>query len=400
MLFVLLTRDLVRRYFGARVAYNLWLIPAARLLMPTLTRTVERPAVVEMSADVATTSAHQPTSYVLLGSWQTIVIALWITGALAMFVVRMVQFTHQRSAILCASREIDRAGSIRIIMTAAVRGPISFGLVDRVIALPTDYETRFNEHERALALKHELAHHRSGDLVANFAAFILLCLQWFNPIAWAAYSAFRFDQEAACDARVLGRATYHRADYGRAIAKAASERGLLFAGALDRPSALQKRLECMLSSPSALRNFVGRLAVIAAVAAALPLTATRAINYVDVPRTREASQSQRLMPLTLRRNSMASRASAAPAFRAEPERANSRRDPSSGTANVQAEREEIWHENEPRARRDEADARTDVQLALRDEEQRRRDMEQAHSDEQQARMDANRTLEESEPAPD
>jgi hypothetical protein len=156
----------------------------------------------------------------------------------------------------------------------------------------------------------------------------------------------------------------------------------------------------MLSSPSALRNFVGRLAVIAALAAALPLTATRAINYVDVPRTKESSQSQRLMPLTLRRNSMASRASAAPAFRTEPERANSRRDPSSGTANVQAEREEIWHEDEPRARRDEADARTDVQLALRDEEQRRRDMEQAHSDEQQARMDANRTLEESEPAPD
>jgi beta-lactamase regulating signal transducer with metallopeptidase domain len=402
MLFVLLTRDFVRRYFGARVAYGLWLIPAARLLMPTLTRTVERPAVVEMSADIATTSAHDPTSFVLLGSWQTFVIALWISGALAMFVVRMVQFTHQRSVILGASRQIDTAGSIRIITTAAVRGPIAFGLFDRVIALPADYEIRFNEHERALALKHELAHHRSGDLVANFAALILLCLQWFNPIAWAAHSAFRFDQEAACDARVLGQATYHRAHYGRAIAKAASERGLLFAGALDRHSTLQKRLECMLSSPSALRNFVGRLAVITALAAALPLTATRAINYVDVPTTKQSSEPHRLnapMPLTPRGNSMASKASVASAFRTEPERANPRRDPSFGATHVQAELEETLHEEAARARRDEADARADVQLAQTDEEQRRRDVEQALSDEQQARMDANRTLEESEPAP-
>ena len=33
---VLLIREPVRRHFGARVAYGLWLIPAARLLMPTI----------------------------------------------------------------------------------------------------------------------------------------------------------------------------------------------------------------------------------------------------------------------------------------------------------------------------------------------------------------------------
>jgi len=403
MLLILLMRDFVRRYFGARVAYGLWLIPAARLLMPTLTRTVERSAVFETTANIATTSAHDPTAFVLPGSWQTFAIAIWITGAVAMFVVRMIQFTHQRSAILGASRQIDRVGSIRIIATAAVRGPISFGIFDRVIALPADYETRFNAHERALALKHELAHHRSGDLVANFAALILLCLQWFNPIAWAAHSAFRFDQEAACDARVLGQATYHRADYGRAIAKATSERGLLFAGALDRHSTLQKRLECMLNSPSALRNVVGRLAVITALAAALPLTATRAINYVDVRETRESGEPQRLnapIPFTPRGKSMESKASAATAFRTEPQRPNPRRDPGSSAGHGQAELEEVRHEEAARARRDEADARSDVRLSQRDEGQRRRDVERAHRDEQQARIDANRTLEESEPAPD
>ena len=42
IMLVLLVREPVRRRFGSRVAYGLWLIPAARLLMPTLTESVER----------------------------------------------------------------------------------------------------------------------------------------------------------------------------------------------------------------------------------------------------------------------------------------------------------------------------------------------------------------------
>jgi hypothetical protein len=153
-----------------------------------------------------------------------------------------------------------------------------------VIALPADFFDSYAPHERSLALEHELSHHRSGDLVANFFAFVLLCLQWFNPLAWVAHAAFRFDQEAACDARVLDKAKAHdRADYGRAIAKAASGRALLFASALDRRNTLHRRLKSMLTNPTAGRRMTGRLMVLATVAVALPLTATRAINYVDVP---------------------------------------------------------------------------------------------------------------------
>ncbi len=42
MLLVLVLREPVRTRFGAAAAYGLWLIPAARVLMPTLTTTVER----------------------------------------------------------------------------------------------------------------------------------------------------------------------------------------------------------------------------------------------------------------------------------------------------------------------------------------------------------------------
>ena len=73
-----------------------------------------------------------------------------------------------------------------------------------VVALPPGFFRNFNERERELALAHEIAHHKSGDLLVNLFAFGLLCLHWFNPLAWIAWRAFRFDQEAACDARVLG----------------------------------------------------------------------------------------------------------------------------------------------------------------------------------------------------
>jgi hypothetical protein len=194
----------------------------------------------------------------------------------------MMDFRRERTAILERATQLARLGSIRMVSSPAVTGPLAFGIFDRVIAVPADFDRRYAPHERRLALDHELAHHRSGDLVANLFAFVLLCLQWFNPLAWVAHAAFRFDQEAACDARVLDKVKADdRADYGRAIAKAASGRALLFASALDRRNTLHKRLKSMLTNPTSDRRVAGRLAVLAAVAIALPLTATRAVEYVD-----------------------------------------------------------------------------------------------------------------------
>jgi hypothetical protein len=196
----------------------------------------------------------------------------------------MLAFRRERAAILDGAVELDWIGNIRLMQSADVSGPVAFGIFDRVIAVPADFERLYDAHERRLALEHELAHHRSGDLIANLFAFVLLCLQWFNPLAWVAHAAFRFDQEAACDARVLDKAKAHdRADYGRAIAKAASGRALLFASALDRRNSLHRRLKSMLTNPTAGRRLTGRLMVLATVAVVLPLTATRAVNYIDVP---------------------------------------------------------------------------------------------------------------------
>jgi bla regulator protein BlaR1 len=292
---VLGVREPVRRRFGSRVAYGLWLIPAARLFMPTMTHTVERsvPAatgfsplaqpVASESLWMARLAPPDPSLIDRLGGWPTVLLTAWLAVAAGLFLSRLIAFHRDRRAILAAGAPAGCAGSVRIVRTPEVVSPVALGILDPIIAVPADFELRYGERERTLVIAHELAHHRSGDLFANLFAFVLLCLQWFNPLAWVAHAAFRFDQEAACDARVLDKADAgDRPEYGRAIAKAASGRALLFASALDRRNSLHRRLQSMLGISDPRRRLAGRLIIVSAIAAALPLTASRAIAYVDV----------------------------------------------------------------------------------------------------------------------
>ena len=291
MALVLIVREPVRRQFGPAVAYALWLIPALRMVMPPMTWTVERrvpPTPLPLDqAQAVQASAMPPAGPGLveqLGGWETLAVSAWLAGAFVMLLCGLLVYRAQRREVLRDSVQLTRLGNIRVIRSDAVRGPIAFGILDQVIALPLDFDERFDPEERRLAFDHELAHHRSGDLILNHFAFVLLSLQWFNPLAWASHSAFRFDQEAACDARVLGKVSRQdRAAYAGAIAKAASGRALLFAGALDRPGTLQRRLRSMLTRQSDGRRLAGKALIALTAATALPLTASWATQYVDVP---------------------------------------------------------------------------------------------------------------------
>jgi bla regulator protein BlaR1 len=290
VLLVLLIREPVRQRFGSRVTYGLWLIPAARLFMPPLRQTIERtvPAAALQAPSIfmAAPFAPEPGPSLVdrLGGWPALLFAVWLAVAGILFVTRVAAYVRDRRAILASSECVGRIVSIRIIRSPEVASPVALGILDRLIALPADFNLLYGARERRLVLEHEIAHHRSGDLVANLFAFVLLCLQWFNPLAWVAHAAFRFDQEAACDARVLDKAAAgDRAAYGRAIAKAASGRALLFASALDRHHSLHRRLKSMLRHPKPARAIAGKVIIVAGIAAALPLTASRAVDYVDVP---------------------------------------------------------------------------------------------------------------------
>jgi bla regulator protein blaR1 len=289
LLLVLLVRGTVARSFGPSVAYWLWLLPAARLFMPSLTKEVAAPAALAASpvSDIvrdAALAAPQATSVepaVIEASinWTGFGLTCWLGGAALLFIVQMIRYVSLRDELLGDANEIDRIGDIRVVESDRIGGPLAFGLFSRYIAVPDHFTRTFSDEERDLALAHELSHHRSGDLYANLVAFIFLCLNWFNPLAWMAWNAFRFDQEAACDARVLAGADVDtRQNYGRALARAASsDRMPTLAMAMANNSArsiIERLRRLMMKDTSKKRLFAGRAAIFAAAAIALPLTAT------------------------------------------------------------------------------------------------------------------------------
>jgi bla regulator protein blaR1 len=280
---VLLLRGPVRRTLGPHIAYALWLLPLARAMMPGITVTIAAPAAPPATLQILTGEAAMVASS---GFDPTVtLLALWLGGAVLLFGYGMWSTTRLRRAIAADAQPFRREGRIEIVTSGAVDGPVAMGIRRPLIALPADFAVRFSPAQQRFVLAHELEHHRGHDLAITLAGFALLALNWFNPIAWAGWRAFRQDQETACDARTLARTGGDRVTYGRAIAAAVIDPALRPAGvlalAMSEKSALIHRLRSLtMTDISTRRRWAGRAAVLAGALITLPLTAT--VSYAVV----------------------------------------------------------------------------------------------------------------------
>ncbi|MVZ96183.1 hypothetical protein EUU23_00515 [Sphingorhabdus sp. IMCC26285] len=287
---ILCVRKPVAKLFGPGVAYALWLVPAARLLMPSLegepvvlaenshsiSDTVRHSVLAQIPSEASAELTSSASSVVPAIDFLALGITFWLGGAVLFFIIQMIRYASMRDDLLAEAEEIAQIDGVKVVASDLVAGPLAFGLFKRYIAVPLDFTKSYSPAERELALAHEMAHHKSGDLFANLVAFIILCLQWFNPIAWMSWNAFRFDQEAACDARVLaGKGAEVRAIYGQALARTAFDGVPTFATALNSPKTIIERLRRLtMKDASNKRRMFGKVGVIASAALILPLTAT------------------------------------------------------------------------------------------------------------------------------
>ncbi|VAW03434.1 hypothetical protein MNBD_ALPHA04-202 [hydrothermal vent metagenome] len=297
MVLVLMIRKPVAHYFGANVSYLLWALPLARMFMPVLTLAAPAPAVISepialssVTADllVVETAQIAATSAFSSIDWLTVMLIIWAGGAAMLFISKLAAYIQFREDIVSDGQLVGRHDNIKILETAAVTGPLAFGLIRKYIAVPTDFFRNYAPRERELALEHEITHHESGDLAANFIGLFILSLHWFNPVAWFSWMAFRQDQETACDARILQKSGRDiRAVYGRTIAKSASGHQLGLASPLGQKDKIKGRLKMLgQTEKSSLRKRLGALMVGVTTVVALPLTATvtyaEAIEPVDL----------------------------------------------------------------------------------------------------------------------
>jgi bla regulator protein BlaR1 len=288
VLLILIVRKPFARHFGPRLTYALWAVPALRLVLPPLPfadpvvimpePAADMAVMVPVGLPIAAPAAAEPLW--TLAELVPLFFALWAAGMIAVIVTAMVSHRRFRRAVLGEAVELEPIGNIRLVMSDAVDGPVAFGLWQRYVAVPHDFFARYVAEERALAIDHELSHHRHGDLWANSAALVLLAAQWFNPFAWRAIRAFRFDQEAACDARVLtmthcDERRERTARYATAIVKAAVGPRLSLAAPMAVHDNLQERLTMLTQGDiSKKRGLVGRLLIGGATLAVLGATAT------------------------------------------------------------------------------------------------------------------------------
>lgn len=249
MLLVLGLRGPFARLFGAGSAYALWLVPALRLAMPPLPsfapampKLLPPETLVVFVGDAAAPLPPDGGP----GQWVPWMLAIWAGGAAVFLAWQFLSYRRFLTELSLSSRAIGAHHGLPLVESCAVQGPVALGLLDRRIVVPADFGTRYSAEERGLALDHEAIHHRRGDIWWNHLGLLILALNWFNPIAWLAFRAFRADQELACDARVTAAATSEaRHDYARALIKSASRPGLIAACPLNHADQLKRRLKMM-----------------------------------------------------------------------------------------------------------------------------------------------------------
>ncbi|MGQ0560039.1 MAG: M56 family metallopeptidase [Sphingosinicella sp.] len=265
MLIVLVIRRPVAAAFGAPAAYALWLLPALRLVMPDFPA-AEFLSVPVPAVDIVLTDGPPQAAGAAADrfSWWSLMRLCWLGGAAAFLLWQVAIYRAFLTSLSLSARGLGSHQGLPLIESAAVKGPLALGLLDRRIVVPLDFATRYSPDEQRLALEHEAVHHRRGDIWLNVLALLVLALNWFNPIAWFAFRAFREDQELACDAAVAASAApAARHDYARALIKSASRPGLVAACPLNRADQLKRRLKMMKQHGSGrLRMLGGAVSVV------------------------------------------------------------------------------------------------------------------------------------------
>jgi len=272
MLLVLAIRRPAAYLFGAGPAYALWIIPLFRLVMPPLPAIgAELPALLPAPSLILAlegTAAPLPPDGGP-GQWVPLLLAIWAGGAAVFLVWQWRAYRDFLTRLSLSSRSLGGHRGLPLIESEAVEGPVALGLLDRRIVVPADFGSRYSAEEQRLALDHETIHHRRGDIWCNLAALAVLALNWFNPVAWLAFRAFRADQELACDAAVAAAASIEaRHDYACALIKSASRHGMIAACPLNHADQLKRRLKMMKDHNKSRLRLFGGAATVAVLAAA------------------------------------------------------------------------------------------------------------------------------------
>ena len=139
-------------------------------------------------------AATPSTSVNPLQIWATVGTFVWFVGVAVMIIYGIVSFVILKRKMRKAAH-----GEANIYEAENIKSPFVLGVFKPSIYLPIG----LSEQERSYIILHEQTHIRRHDHIVKFAAYFILCVHWFNPLAWAAFLLMGVDMEMSCDERVL-----------------------------------------------------------------------------------------------------------------------------------------------------------------------------------------------------
>lgn len=265
-------------------------VPAA----PPDTRAAETaadvPAPAEPSAPAAAPARPSPGVPWLLLAWIAGAAVSLFSLPVGAFAVRRLLRRSEPPAdrrLLAAVRAAaDRLGlrrPPRVRVTDDLSAPVTVGALRPTVLLPRT-ALAWPDDRLDPALRHELAHVRRRDLLAELAARIAAAIHWPNPFAWLALRRLRIERERACDDLVLATGSRAEEYAGFLVSLARSLRsaplGAAVAATMAGGSRFERRVRAILDG-RARRGAPGRGGgLVFGAAAALLLVAVAAANFV------------------------------------------------------------------------------------------------------------------------
>lgn len=242
---VMAVRLVLRKKASRRALCMLWALVALRLLLP-VSLTVESPvslqaeeapvsrayhamqeartsvpeeaapAPAESSGAAAAVIPAEPAAEpVTLRTFARWLPWIWVIGMGCMAAYMLLSFIWMRLTLRRAERIQDN-----VYRCTQWSTPFVLGIIAPCIYVPESV----SEEDLPQVLAHERCHIRRWDHVVKPFAFLLLAVNWFNPVLWAAYVLLGRDMENACDEMALKNAdAAQRAAYSRALVSCAAQ---------------------------------------------------------------------------------------------------------------------------------------------------------------------------------
>jgi bla regulator protein blaR1 len=296
-----------------------WITPIELRILPATEQSVRAVANAERSIlEIERATPIEPaTPNPLVATaieWPAILLGLWACGVMLAVArgVRSWRFTtgliarsepapEEAARIateVAATLGLRRTPSIRI--SEEVSTPLVAGALRPVVVVPEDRFAALSPDEQRMALCHELAHVKRGDLWLGCVPALAERVFFFHPLVRLAAREYALCREAACDAAVIDALATSPRQYGRLLLALGVTPGRMAVAAAGAPwsfSTLKRRIT-MLREPSN-QSWTGRASAAAVVAVAIAAIVPLRLSARPQPGAEQANLASHRTPLEI-----------------------------------------------------------------------------------------------------